>query len=586
MQELIKFIMVESKNDILNRENHVTSIINELEKLKLISNCAINSDFDKNFPNPETSLDKYSVKCILDNTYVGIICFEFASFDNSKLLYISIESDTYDISCDKGYLEQLKSAIRTLLLKDWARCVWLKDTESEYLALSLYPNIYATENLFRQLINEVLIRNYGIEWWEQYVPVKIKNKRHERIRDYKAIAPTLRSVDERLLMVDVGDLLDICQLTKKKWNPQYCPKIESLILDPDSTMENVRSAFSSQIQIEKDFWSEHFSKYLPESFIKNFKEFEKNRNHIAHNKLIDKQAYKAIFESIEKVNNLLSKGLEKFYEDNVSLEKEKAQTIWNKVLERTIIKDEARIDFLTQDEIYLLFQEKLCELYETVKDELRFRADLEFSEYEGFDDIEDKQELFSIVYKINDSKMVVSTVIKVDASPGISSEVVLIVSLFEKQGRQEQDGKIKGKILNQYSITYINGEAVCDPETKLYMPITNSEFSEEELSKAIDGIIDLIDSEFENLIELAKAVEYENVKHGGGEGVYADECCCECGEMFICIDESLAAFGQCLKCGAANDIVMCERCGSYVEGIEKDDELFICEACMDYYMKD
>ena len=51
----------------------------------------------------------------------------------------------------------------------------------------------------------------------------------------------------------------------------------------------MKTLLSAQMIVSIDLWVEQFS--LSEDFIKDFKTFELNRNHIVHNKLIDRSAY-------------------------------------------------------------------------------------------------------------------------------------------------------------------------------------------------------------------------------------------------------------------------------------------------------
>lgn len=40
--------------------------------------------------------------------------------------------------------------------------------------IDLYAKIYKIENLLRELINEVMVKQYGTKWWELLVPYDIK----------------------------------------------------------------------------------------------------------------------------------------------------------------------------------------------------------------------------------------------------------------------------------------------------------------------------------------------------------------------------------------------------------------------------
>ena len=71
------------------------------------------------------------------------------------------------------------------LKREWKKIVWLVDKDSACLSSSLYPDIYNVENLARQLINDLLTKEYGIYWWEKFVSSIINDKYLSRYSGYK-----------------------------------------------------------------------------------------------------------------------------------------------------------------------------------------------------------------------------------------------------------------------------------------------------------------------------------------------------------------------------------------------------------------
>lgn len=61
-------------------------------------------------------------------------------------------------------LEQLKIAIKDRLIRDWNRCIWMTDEQSETLCTMIYPIVFETENEMRALVNKVLIHYIGVDW--------------------------------------------------------------------------------------------------------------------------------------------------------------------------------------------------------------------------------------------------------------------------------------------------------------------------------------------------------------------------------------------------------------------------------------
>ncbi len=228
------------------------------------------------------------------NTHWQLV-FEFGTFRSSKQLEITISSDDYSLQVDNTYLEQLKLAIKTSIKDDWKEIVWLMDKDYEMLSIELYPSIYRVENLARQLINEIMTKEYGIEWWEVYVPIQIKKKHRARMSGYKSTVPGFTNVNERLMSIDIGDLISIFTLKERKWVPAFDGEISHFLNDhSEMKMEKIREILAGQMETTRDLWTEQFSKYLSYGFIEYLKEFELNRNHVVHNKLIDRTAYNSI----------------------------------------------------------------------------------------------------------------------------------------------------------------------------------------------------------------------------------------------------------------------------------------------------
>ncbi|MCT9925408.1 hypothetical protein N7272_14725, partial [Enterococcus faecalis] len=90
---------------------------------------------------------------------------------------------------------------KDILYKDWEKVIWLMDKDSEILSTKLYPEIYITENLTRQFINELMIKKYGVDWWDKFVPQKITKKQKNRLTGYKSIVSKFKNVDEKLMSI-------------------------------------------------------------------------------------------------------------------------------------------------------------------------------------------------------------------------------------------------------------------------------------------------------------------------------------------------------------------------------------------------
>ena len=582
---LVNFLLINSSALSIDMFSYTEDIMKVLFKKGLITQFSI-SDARADFGDGTCIVE--IVDTIYTSEYIYIkgeekthwqLIFEFGTFTSSSQLQIKINSNDYDVKVADNYLEQLKLSIKNIVKSDWERTIWLMDKDSEILSITLYPSVYRVENMTRQLISEIMTKEYGIGWWDAYVPIQIRNKHKVRLSGYKSIAPGFANVDERLMSIDIGDLNSILTLKEKKWNPSFSTEINNFLNNQsDIKLEKMKEVLSDQMEVTLDLWGEQFSKYLSEDFIKNFKTFELNRNHVVHNKLIDRTAYSSIFNSINIVEVELKKALQKVGEIVVSREQrdaiEEQMYIAQQESEAAlheIMESETGVEIRNSEEIIDLYDEYLYQFHSELQDYLRFRNDLEVGEYQNILSKNNAGTLFEITYKINDKVAIVSYSIEsIDDSQGGESTVEIIITLDEKS--------------ESHSITYRNGEVVFNSYQGCYLPETQDAISTEDIGLLKDYLVEFLDTYFENIREKVDSEMYSIIKDGGNSPV-ADISCCECGEEYICVDENYGVFGQCLNCGEMNEICLCDRCGCYFEGESNEyrDAPNLCDSCQDYY---
>lgn len=588
MKELVQFSCMKLKDDIRDKYDYVDSIAKELKRLKIIPECTsgIVLKFD----------DSYNLEELEENSFYLIdfkygddkfeIIFEFGTFKTCQQLNVRIYSDSYLVENnldELSYLHNLKISIKKFLKDKWDKFIWCYDRESENFAIRLYPEIYSTENLLRTLINEVMTKEYGFEWWEQFVPIKLKDKHIQRMKSYKSIVPSFRDVDETLMSIDVGDLLKILKLEIKHWIPKENEQIDNILnglktySSESAWKESLIKILKSQSEIKNDLWNDKFSKYLSDEFFSKFKIFELNRNHIAHNKLLDKNAYDQILKSVLEVKELIQTAISKFNKEVISkeskeyLEKEKRIELEEQeAFYSELMQEEAGVSILTKDEIEDLFNEKMTEFYDEISNDLRFRNDLEISEPQHIQEDDKWVGVFIIKYKITEESILIKYFFEIDDYQGSTSILYLDIT----------DGN---KSLKNFEITYINGEVSYNSEQCYYMPETEDEFAQESLDNAYANILNFINEHFEDLKQKVDEDMYSILKDGGQSPI-TDLACYECGELYICINEEYAEFGTCLNCGAKNDITICERCECYFQ-VEDDEVPALCQNCIEYYKK-
>ena len=584
MVNMVNFLMINGNIQPVDMFGYIENVVTELQKKGLITKIEYSPaqcDFGDDSCLIEVEDTFYVANFIYskdDKENHWQIAFEYGTYNSCSQLQIKIFSADYELNVADNYLEQLKFAIKLLVKPNWEKIIWLMDKDSEQLSIALYPRIYRVENLARQLISEIMTKEYGFEWWDTYVPLTIKNKHMGRLGGYKSITPGFANVDERLMSIDIGDLNSIITLKEKKWNPAFIPEISSFLNEQsDMKLERMKTLLSAQMIVSIDLWVEQFSKYLSEDFIKDFKTFELNRNHIVHNKLIDRSAYGSISNSISTVEAELIKALAKIEQVVVSKEqreaREQQRAIEQEEMEvalKDIMESEAGVKIRNSQEIIEVYEEQLFIFHSELQEYLRFRNDLEIGEYKSIEN--DTGILFEIRYKVNDESAIVSYSIEcMDDSQG--SESVVAVNIMVGENVFSKD------------IAYTNGEISFNSHQSCYMPETQDSISMEDLSALKEGAVDFLNEQFENLREKVDSEMFSIIKDGGSSPL-AEFSCWECGEEYICIDENYGALGQCLNCGEMNDICFCDRCESYFEGTADEDGPNFCENCLEDFNKE
>ncbi len=424
-------------------------------------------------------------------------------------------------------------------------------------------------------------RKFGIHWWE-LVPLKIQKKHNNRLVGYKGIIDNFKDVDERLMSIDTGDLHDILTNEVMKWesSEENIKELSKLNLN----LESLNKIIQSQQVVYSDWWQTIFSPLLPESFLKEFKKFESNRNHIAHNKLIDRSAYKKILHSIDVVQEALLCGIQKMSSEFKSEEERKEEAFEYELLQEELIQEELiseRILELKESEsgvitrnsnqILALFNDELSRLYDSVEESFRFSEYLNFSDYTEIENCNSNSVVFEIQNKIDG--YVISFEANTDINDYEGSQSFLYLE-YKKDGSSslEEIG----------SVSYNYGEVEFNEFQGNYMPIQMDGISEHELSRLGKRLVDIINTEFTDYKEKVESSRYSIIKDGGPDPIL-DLPCQECGEEWICVDETITDLGRCLNCGEINEVTECERCGRKDFGSPSEDEPFLCEGCWNYY---
>ncbi|KJQ74218.1 hypothetical protein TZ94_01740 [Streptococcus infantis] len=539
MKTLVEFVAVAEEKVVENFDSYMMEFQNYLVESGIIDAEEVDRQFYSLTEVPLYLIDFHS------GEYIWRIGVEYSTYEKNYELMVSIQSENYIISTENEYLERLKRIVKNFIKIKHKKIFWLYDSESEFLATDLYPKVFTVENLARKFITLVMNRKFGIHWWK-LVSLKIQEKHKSRFGGYKAIIDNFKDVDERLMSIDTGDLHDILSNKVMKWESSEENIME--LTQPNLHSENLAKILQRQQVVYSDWWQTIFSPLLPESFLSEFKDFELNRNHIAHNKLIDKAAYKSILHSIDVVQKALDCGLEKMSLELKSKEvlKEEEFELLQEVLmsERNLeLKEiESGVIIRNSNQILALFNDELSRLYESIEESFRFSEYLNFSDYTELENCNSNSVVFEIQNKIDG--YVISFEANTDINDSEGSQSFLYLE-YKKDGSPslEEIG----------SVSYNYGEVEFNEFQGNYMPIQMDGISEHEMSRLGEKIVDIINSEFTDYKEIAESSKYSIIKDGGPDPIL-DLPCQECGEEWICVDETITDFGRCLNCGEINEV--------------------------------
>ena len=215
------------------------------------------------------------------------------------------------------FLEQLKLAVKDCMRRDWAGCSWIMDDQSEQLCSELYPKIFRLENRIRAFANKILIRNLGQNWiglpgLEKY------EKSHQKLSaDFKRKVPCFSDIDDTFLSMTMESLSSI--ITKGKI---YAHEIDWQGIDQKELYEKIASGSANSVmemiksgrKIKCDIWEEIFGPHFADGdhAKKSIEDFIKNRNHVAHNKLLNWDGYLLMKRNIEELDDIIQEADESF----------------------------------------------------------------------------------------------------------------------------------------------------------------------------------------------------------------------------------------------------------------------------------
>ncbi|GAA0123463.1 hypothetical protein UT300018_27810 [Clostridium faecium] len=260
-----------------------------------------------------------------------------STFSNDNaILYVDVDfiEDTVRVD-ETGVIISLydfKIKLKNVLGKLYQEVHWQKDTQNESLSTKLYSKVHNIENRFREIINEYMIRVYGVGWFKN----NIHSDYYKKYEDFskwfrKSKYHTFKNIKTELFNLQITDLIE---MLKESYPEEYVNKVNSSI----NTIRNILKDKADQVLKEDvlgltSIWEkEKFSNIFGEDIETIWESFSNMRNMIAHNKPICKELFEDIcnnvsdlearFEQSERILNRKIKSNEeilrmKFYDDQM-----------------------------------------------------------------------------------------------------------------------------------------------------------------------------------------------------------------------------------------------------------------------------
>lgn len=565
--------MVNPKYELEEFKKYTEKVIDIIKKEKFIEHCDI-------FHYEESKIH-IVIKSFNEGT-----CFlelELLTFNKYKQLTVSLKPQTIDQQFDQ-FLYKSKFLLKDILIKDWIECVWIEDQQSMDFSNDLYKSIHSVENDLRNFINISMIRYFGIKWWENYVPNEIKIQYLNGQKNFKRVATSYSNVNDNLLGINTIHLTSIMKHKKMKLknnsNQNITSHLYSLKNNGDlnilsKEINKFLSKLKEEHEVELDLWDYVFSKYFEGDFVhQHWREFSDNRNHIAHNKLLDLEAYNIIKNNINTVSENIKEAQKKFdathiseeetaimlrLQDNLDLENENSS--------RNRKEYESGVKILDTSSIIKEYGLLTSDLIEEFKDVLYFRGDLEIITMQ-LNEESLNGELIRIESKLNSN--VLSLIIDLNISEGSGSQSTANFRVLINDEPEED-----------IIIYYNNGEVTFNEDLNLYEAVKFNEFEPDNADNVLSFLEDKVEEIFPNLKDRISLAAYTAIKDGGNNPI-AEFSCEECNEDTVCIDSEIAELGRCISCGNQHEVNACERCG-YHYNVAAEGTSYLCEGCYDYY---
>lgn len=416
------------------------------------------------------------------------------------------------------FLEKLKINIKNALIRDWYKCVWIKDNQSLELSREVYSDIYMAENELRAFISRIMIEHFGIEWHDRPEFYKLKASIEENAVIIKRNVPNFNNIDVNLYTVTLEKLMDTVKADIYSDAMLDSPKMQKLIKErifATTHLDKMESAlqFLKNRYVKKyNIWERFFKPLIadPVRWEELLTSFIANRNHVAHNKLLDYMLKETMLSDTREFRRFIREAVIKFDEENCSEEVEETlqaiadQREYEQEARMEIIESESGVKIRDKKEILKLFQDTVDEIYTDAVNKVYFDEGIEVLGECKLQDSVDEQLLFSITGR-NSKKLEIYGITDIDDSEGTASAMQIRVYSADEN------------IVN-VNIGYMNGEAEYSPEQTSYMPVVMDSYDDSNAEIIKNAVDEFLERERED-----EAIVFFEEKRMAKEDWYAEE---------------------------------------------------------------
>ncbi|MBD1224660.1 hypothetical protein [Virgibacillus halodenitrificans] len=371
----------------------------------------------------------------------------------------------------------LKDSLRSLADKIY----WIYDEQNEKQSQELYQIINKAENSFRVLIINYMTSKYGLDWWDQ-IPKQVRKE--DRQAGYLSSLTDFKDINLDMYFLDITDLTRLLE-SEYKFDVNFTVDFKTrheFPTDKEIVRKSLRKElkqliedqFDYVLKDEKGFWKHELAVFFnnAQEFKEKWDRLSNDRNHIAHNKIIDMNMYEIMKRNGLYVIEELQKAISKVNQSEVSQEEINFLNFVTEETKRNDIEGQG-VGILANSQIEQIFSEFIVDSILSPADDMIYFCEALKSSYTAQDiDLVAEERLIEIT-GFNDEAFIVSINEFIpDDDEGAESRLTLTM-------KNDSDSK-------KFVITYRNSTVELN-EDGMYRLETEGELDTYDLEKDVDS---------------------------------------------------------------------------------------------------